>query len=134
MGFADNDESRREFEACPIRGKTTINPIIDWSDNDIWNFARSEHLQMNPLYDCGFTRVGCIGCPMASKSRYAEFRRYPKFADNYRRAFGHMLEVRKAAGKTAQWKTADDVFRWWMEDKNVVGQLSFAELGGFSDG
>lgn len=125
MGFADNEESRKEFEACPIKAKTTINPIIDWSDNDIWNFARSEHLQMNPLYQCGFARVGCIGCPMVSKSRYAEFRRYPKFADNYRRAFGHMLEARKAAGKTTQWKTADDVFHWWMEDKNLDGQISF---------
>jgi phosphoadenosine phosphosulfate reductase len=132
--FDDNEESRKEFEACPIKGKTTINPIIDWTDSDIWSFAHSEHLRMNPLYCCGFSRVGCIGCPMASSNRITEFARYPKFADNYRRAFAHMLEARKVAGKPTQWKTADDVFRWWMEDKNVAGQLSFAELGGFSDG
>ena len=123
--FDDNDESRREFEACPIKGTTTINPIVEWKNSDVWEFARSEHLQMNPLYGCGFSRVGCIGCPMASKGRYDEFKKYPKFASNYCRAFGHMLEARKVAGKSTQWKTAEDVFRWWMEDKNLDGQIEF---------
>jgi 3'-phosphoadenosine 5'-phosphosulfate sulfotransferase (PAPS reductase)/FAD synthetase len=128
--FDDNEESRKEFEACPIKGKTTINPIIDWTDSDIWDFARSEHLKMNPLYECGFNRVGCIGCPMASKQRYFEFRRYSKYEQMYRSAFGHMLEARKAAGKSTCWKTADDVFRWWMEDKNLDGQIEFEGVKG----
>ena len=34
-----------------------------------------------------------------------------------------MLEERKAQCKPCQWKTADDVFRWWMDDKNLDGQL-----------
>lgn len=133
-GFADNEESRREFETCPIKGKTTINPVIDWTDADIWGFARSENLCMNPLYACGHSRVGCIGCPMAGDHRYEEFRQFPPYENLYRRAFARMLEARKAAGKPTTWKSADDVFLWYMEDKNVVGQLSFAELGGFSDG
>ena len=124
--FDDNEESRKEFEACPIKGTTTINPIIDWSDNDIWNFARSEHLQMNPLYQCGFNRVGCIGCPMAQqKRRYFEFRRYPKYEQMYRRAFAHMLGSLDAKGRPHVWKTADEVFRWWMDDKNIDGQIEF---------
>lgn len=125
--FDDNEESRKEFEACPIKGKTTINPIIDWSDDDIWGFARSEHLQMNPLYSCGFSRVGCIGCPMAGDHRYEEFREFPAYENMYRRAFARMIEARKAAGKPTQWKTSDEVFNWWMEDKNLDGQLRFGD-------
>ncbi|WP_304584413.1 hypothetical protein [Acutalibacter muris] len=47
-----------------------------------------------------------------------------------------MLEERKACGKPNMWKTADDVFRWWMEDKNLEGQLDFFgnEIGGKTDG
>ncbi|QAT48558.1 adenylyl-sulfate reductase [Caproiciproducens sp. NJN-50] len=123
--FDDNDESRKDFEACPIKGTTTINPIIEWKNSDVWSFARSEHLCMNPLYECGFSRVGCVGCPMAQKHRYDEFRRYPKYELNYRLAFGRMIKRRKAAGKPTQWKTADEVFDWWMEDKNLDGQIEF---------
>lgn len=128
IGFADNEESRKEFEACSIKAKTTINPIIDWSDDDVWHFVKSEHLCMNPLYSCGFNRVGCIGCPMASKARITEFARYPRFEANYHRAFGHMLEARKAAGKPTLWKTSSDVFHWWMEDENLEGQIKFEEI------
>lgn len=127
IGFADNEESRKEFEACPIKGKTTINPIIDWTDSDVWNFARSEHLCMNPLYSCGHSRVGCIGCPMAGDHRYEEFREFPAYENMYRRAFARMIEVRKAAGKPTTWETADDVFKWFMEDTNLDGQLRFGD-------
>lgn len=125
IGFADNDESRQEFEACPIKGKTTINPIIDWRNYDVWEFAKSEHLYMNPLYECGFERVGCIGCPLTSKRKYEEFRKYPRYENMYLRAYDRMLIARKAAGKPTLWKTADDVFRWAVEDKNIDGQLKF---------
>lgn len=119
----DNSETRREFESCQIKGTTTINPIVEWKDKDIWNFIRSEKLCMNPLYECGFDRVGCVGCPMAGNKRRFEFQMFPAYEKMYRIAFSRMLEVRRNKGKTTEWKTADDVFRWWMEDKNVDGQL-----------
>lgn len=28
----------------------TVNPIVDWSDNDVWDYTHSEHLPVNPLY------------------------------------------------------------------------------------
>ncbi len=129
-GFADNDESRREFEACSIKSKTTINPIIDWKDQDVWNFIRSEHLQINPLYLFGHSRVGCIGCPMAGDHRYEEFRQFPAYENMYRRAFARMLVARRAAEKPTTWKNSDDVFQWYMENKNVEGQMSLFENEG----
>ena len=31
---------------------------------------------------------------------------------------------RRAAGKnTRRWRNADELFRWWMEDENLEGQL-----------
>ena len=108
---------------CQMKAKIKIHPIVDWTDRDVWQFLRDAKADINPCYAMGFNRVGCIGCPMADKLRWREFRQWPKFESLYRRAFARMLEERKAQGKPCQWKTADDVFRWWMDDKNLDGQL-----------
>ena len=31
----DNDEARRMFEICQLKGKHIINPIIDWLTEDV---------------------------------------------------------------------------------------------------
>lgn len=69
----DNDENRRLFESCALKGKRICTPIVDWTDRDVWEYIRSERLPMNPLYEMCFYRVGCIGCPMAGKTRWKEF-------------------------------------------------------------
>lgn len=63
----DNDDRRRLFETCMRQHKAVCNPIIDWSDADVWDYIESEKIPVNPLYECGFSRVGCVGCPMAGK-------------------------------------------------------------------
>ena len=32
----DNDESRRMFETCTMKSMHTLNPIIDWTSEDVW--------------------------------------------------------------------------------------------------
>ncbi len=127
----DNDDRRRLFENCRLKAKRVCNPIIDWTDDDIWNYIRSEKPPLNPLYDCGFSRIGCVGCPMASKARSFEFARYPKYKEMYIRAFDRMLAERKRRGKMqGTWNmgtTGIDVFHWWMEDGVLPGQLEFGE-------
>ena len=79
----------------------------------------------NPLYQCGYKRIGCIGCPMAAKHRYKEFNDYPKYKLNYIKAFDRMLERRKERGLETDetWKSGKDVFKWWMGED--VNQISF---------
>ena len=119
--FDNGDE--RIIAPCHMKANIKIHPIVDWTDRDVWQFLRDAKADINPCYTMGFSRVGCVGCPMAGKSRWREFQQWPKFENLYRRAFARMLEERKARGKPCQWKTADDVFRWWMDDKNLDGQL-----------
>lgn len=126
----DNDEKRQLFETCNLKSKMTVNPIVDWSDDDVWDYTHSEHLPVNPLYCEGYKRVGCIGCPMAGGGRQHEFMRWPKYEELYVAAFERMLEARRAKGKPCDWQTGRDVFRWWMEDKNVAGQLSMFDEEG----
>lgn len=131
----DNDDRRRLFESCRLKARRVCNPIIDWTDADVWDYITSEHIPLNPLYQYGFSRVGCIGCPMAgTKGRQSEFARYPKFQQNYIRAFDRMLTARKKKGlETDRWSSAEDVFHWWMEDGVLPGQIGieFDDLDGW---
>ena len=126
----DNGENRRLFESCQLKGARVCNPIVDWKTADIWDYCETEHIPMNPLYACGFRRVGCVGCPMAASSRNLEFAMFPKFKDAYIRAFQKMLEERKRRGLPTQWETGVDVFHWWMEDGILPGQ---SVLEGFEE-
>lgn len=126
----DNDDRRRLFESCKINATRVCNPIIDWTDDDVWDYINSEHIPLNPLYQCGFSRVGCIGCPMAgTKDRYKMFSMYLKYKYNYIRTFDAMLNERNMKEmNTDTWETAEDVFHWWMDDGVLPGQLSFDDI------
>lgn len=132
----DNTDSRRVVEMCYKRHKTTVNPIIEWSDQDVWDFIRAHGIHTCSLYEEGFARLGCIGCPMArKKGREMEFNRWPKYKDSYLRSFDAMLKERKRRGKTdGSWKlaSAKDVFNWWMEYDVIPGQIDLEEV--FDDG
>lgn len=122
----DNDAARKLVEHCHIQSKVMVNPIVDWTDDDVWEFLRHYGCKSNPLYECGFKRIGCIGCPMASKHRYFEFERYPKYKENYIRAFDRMLVERRKRGKESNWQNGEEVFRWWMDEDLM--QLRFDDL------
>ena len=127
----DNEEDRRLFEVCQMKGQRVVNPIIDWQDNDVLDYAAVEKISMNPLYCEGFCRVGCIGCPMASKTRIMEFARYPEIKTAWIRSFDKMLIIRIERGlETYSWRSGVDVFHWWMEDGVLPGQ---EVLGGFEE-
>ena len=128
----DNDEARMQFETCQMKGERVVNPIVGWTTADVWDYVTAEHIPMNPLYRCGFCRVGCIGCPMAGKHRKMEFARYPKIKLAYIRAFDRMLEERHRRGKMEggmRWgETGLDVFNWWMENDVLPGQEVLEEF------
>lgn len=112
----DNDNKRRFFEKCETRAKSVCNPIIEWTNSDIWDFIHSEKIETNPLYQCGFDRVGCIGCPIAGKKRYFEFSIFPKYKNMYIHAFDRMIKERISRGLETEWLTGEEVFSWWMQE------------------
>lgn len=112
----DNDDKRKLFERCELQAKTVCNPIVDWLTTDVWDFLNYRKCPCNPLYKCGFDRVGCVGCPMAGKKRYKEFEVWSKYKTLYIHAFDRMIAARLADGKLTEWQNGNDVFQWWMEE------------------
>lgn len=89
----DNDAARRTVEQCYRTRKTMVNPIVDWTDEDVWNFLNGNGIPHCSLYDEGFTRLGCIGCPLSgSKNMIRDFERWPKYKELYIRAFQKMID------------------------------------------
>lgn len=109
------------------------NPILYWTDDDVWNFIKDRKIKYCDLYDMGFKRVGCVGCPMASpREREREFSLFPAYKTNYIKAFDRMDKSKYTGngGITPQ-STGQDVFDWWMQDPRFYGQT---ELEGWRDG
>ena len=95
----DDASARRLFEQCQMRGVRVLNPIIDWSDDDVWSYLHSRGIEGNPLYKEGWTRIGCVGCPLAGRrAREIAFARYPKLYKAWRDAIAYIIARRKEMG------------------------------------
>ena len=97
--------------------------------NGTWEYVETYNVDMNPLYSMGYSRVGCVGCPMATaKTREKEFQDFPQYKDNYIKAFDRMIKNRKESGLSCEWKDGADCFEWWLygnekkEEKAIEGQ------------
>jgi phosphoadenosine phosphosulfate reductase len=110
----DNEASRRITENCMRKRKFMLNPIIEWSDDEVWEYIKERNLPYNPLYDMGYNRVGCIGCPMQSrKKQILELEKNPKWAALYKRAGQKYLE-KSATKREGHKKDIDTYFSWWL--------------------
>lgn len=113
----DNDDTRQLFESCSIKSVRCVNPIIDWTDDDVYDFIKDNNITISSVYKI-FKRVGCIGCPQASKeTREHQFEIYPKYKEAYLRAFDKMLkaQIESKGGASKGWKCAQDVFDYYMD-------------------
>ena len=131
----DNDEAVQTVYTCFRTNKVLVNPLINWTDDDVWRYIREEKIPVNPLYECGFDRVGCIGCPMADRRRRREFDLYPKFRERFIRIADKLVEIQKEK-KGKDYDGAENglkYFKRWMEDPNVDGQLSFDMDGNITE-
>ncbi len=112
-----------------MKAKTVVNPIIDWTDQNIWQFIGEKDIQVCELYQCGYNRLGFLGCPLASKKqREKEMYDFPKYKQAYIRAFDRMIEERRRRGKDTKWSCGEEVYLWWMQDNNVVGQMELSDF------
>jgi len=113
--------SRLVFEESRAqKGKFFCNPIIDWDDEDVWEYIRKNKMPYCSLYDEGKTRIGCIMCPMqGAKGMLQDKERFPKYYAAYMRAIGRMLKRLRVENKV--WRhgdTAEDIMYWWIHNSD----------------
>jgi phosphoadenosine phosphosulfate reductase len=39
-----------------------LNPLVSWSENDVWDYIRTNNVPYNKLHDQGYPSIGCMPC------------------------------------------------------------------------
>jgi len=107
------------------KAKKIIHIIFKWSDKDVWDFIRLYDLPYCSLYDIGYSRIGCIGCPMASyQSTKNDFNRYPIIRRNIIRSIAIRRSIRH---DYPRFDSAEDIFNWWISKQTVIKYLALKD-------
>ena len=123
--FAEQKES--EVRCVNGRDKIIINPLMEWSDKDVWHFLNDvvcvPHCE---LYDMGWHRIGCICCPMANYNhKIKELKMFPHVRRNWIKAIknirkdciGDNMIVNNYWGGTED-EQCEQIFNWWISGKS----------------
>ena len=112
-----------------ISGKESllISPIIHWTEQDVWEFLNKVmEVPHCSLYDEGWHRIGCIGCPMSSvNQKKIENIRYPHVKRNWIKAIKAIRGGAKFLPNYIWWNIRAD----WIPLRNVRGLLRTHALG-----
>jgi len=103
---------RNQYENDDDLLKTFCHVIFDWKSRDVWDYIKSNNLPYCKLYDEGWERIGCIGCPYATaQQKKMQFDRFPNIKKAYLWAINKMMERKpdKYFGTDAEL-----CFEWWV--------------------
>ena len=53
----------QEFDAA--HGLPKFNPLVDWTEDDVWAYIRARDVPYNALHDRGYPSIGCAPCTRA---------------------------------------------------------------------
>jgi phosphoadenosine phosphosulfate reductase len=45
-----------------------LNPLAEWTEDEVWDYVRDHDVPVNALYDRGYTSIGCAPCTRAVAS------------------------------------------------------------------
>ncbi len=123
-------KQRQKEEQCyRVRSKKMIHPLIEWTDDDIWRYIKACRLPYCELYDQGFKRLGCIGCPFASqKNRDREFARWPRYRALYKKYINRLYDRNKDKPWAQAFVDGDELAEAWLTKINPFPPKVLIEL------
>ena len=112
-----NIDNQSQILCIHGKDKIMLNPIINWTNSDVWSFIRGEKLEYCTLYDEGYYRIGCMFCPMASpKTKLKDRKRYPGVEKRIKKSIQEL--VKNGYGNELD-NNVDDIFNWWVSNQNM---------------
>lgn len=104
------------FQCVGGKDKFMIYPILNWTEDDVWDYIKLRDLPVNPCYKIR-QRVGCVFCPFA---RQKDIRAYCETHPKLKSAFIHAIERYRAKNSDRQkLPTAEDYFEWWLSKTSL---------------
>ena len=102
--------------------KPIICPIVYWTDDDVWTYIKTQGLDYCELYDQGFKRLGCVGCPMGNQKK--DFERWPRYEKAWRagaKKFYDRVHGTPTKKGGVRWidkfETFEEYWNWWIRDE-----------------
>jgi phosphoadenosine phosphosulfate reductase len=111
-----NIENEKQHVCLKGKDKLLVSPILYWTHADIWTFIRKNNMPYCKLYDEGYTRIGCMFCPMARvKIKQLDRLRYPGVERTIKKSIQHLIDTNKYGNDYNA--TADEIFDWWVSNR-----------------
>lgn len=57
-----NLQSQETFALPSGHTLEKLNPLADWTTRDVWHYAQDHDIPLLPLYDLGYSSIGCAPC------------------------------------------------------------------------
>lgn len=115
--FDQWSEHKENMVTC-VNGKDKIliSPIIYWSEKDVWEFLNNNNIQHCSLYDEGYTRIGCILCPMSNKrAKIRDIKRFPHVKERWVKTIKKLIDEGYI---NRNFEEAELGFNWWISGKS----------------
>jgi len=78
--FTRSQKNKAELDG---RGIVKIYPLLNWTRDETWNYIKLNKLPYNPLYENGYSSIGCKPCtdktPEGGDERDGRWKSMPKF-------------------------------------------------------
>jgi phosphoadenosine phosphosulfate reductase len=112
--------------------RPAVNPLFRWDAEYLWDFIKGNGVAYSSLYDDGFHRLGCIGCPRGSaKNKAREFERWPRYEAKWKRVFRRTWDRRHGTYQKngrrwfadAFFTRWEDVWDWWVNNRSLPKRL-----------
>ncbi len=58
-------KNMQTIEWDDIHGKIKVNPLINWTEQNVWDYIKTNHVPYNKLHDKGYPSIGCQPCTRA---------------------------------------------------------------------
>ena len=112
---AEESVKRKKYEKVsknPLIPAVQINPILEWTEDDVWNYINHYELPYHRLYDIGYKRLGCWLCPFQNKGDFKRLK--DNFPTLYKTLIISLTENVKKFGKVGVRELNDyiDNFGW----------------------
>ena len=115
--FDQWSEYQEKMVAC-VGGKDKIlvSPILYWTERDVWESLNENGIPHCKLYDEGYTRIGCICCPMSGyRQKILEIKRWPHIKRNWLKTIQWLIDNGHI---DHNFNDAETGFNWWISGKS----------------
>lgn len=113
-----NEHEEQMITCVGGKDKILVSPIIHWTEQDVWEFLNANGIPHCELYDQGFTRVGCICCPMSQpRQKTKEIKRWSHVKRNWLKTIQWLIDNGYI---NRNFNDAEIGFHWWISGKSFV--------------